>query len=243
IIVLNGCKDEVWPYLYELRSVAGHGCVVCLPAHTVEQHYSFSKHLLEKAKFLKETPNIQEEITDFIANFHLTYCAKNDDTSDRIAQSVHRISRGSTFGTPKYIMNPSVASMETLVEIFRKLHGVRRAKILSKLQALQKAMEHVAHLDKHVKNLRTTHSTLEKSFSDSDISINDIAQKLKEREANIEDLDKEVSELRVEIASVERAYEELRGEVTEYVEETKAPLLEITASLSQLDMQRIRKLL
>ncbi|XP_042865358.1 uncharacterized protein LOC122248966 [Penaeus japonicus] len=66
---------------------------------------------------------------------------------------------------------------------------------------------------------------------------------LAQGESNIETHEKGVAELRAEAARVERAAQELNGEVEEYVTETKAPLVEITNSLAELDIQRIRKLL
>lgn len=56
-------------------------------------------------------------------------------------------------------------------------------------------------------------------------------------------LEKEASKLREEVAEVETAQEELGGEVEEYVQETKAPLSEITEKVAVLDIHRIRKLL
>lgn len=55
--------------------------------------------------------------------------------------------------------------------------------------------------------------------------------------------EEEASELREEVSTVEMAREELSGEVEEYVQETKAPLLEITEKVAALDIHRIRKLL
>lgn len=56
-------------------------------------------------------------------------------------------------------------------------------------------------------------------------------------------LEKEASKLSEEVAEVEMAREELGAEVEEYVQETKAPLLEITEEIAALDIHRIRKLL
>lgn len=56
-------------------------------------------------------------------------------------------------------------------------------------------------------------------------------------------LEEEASKLHEEVATFEMAREELSGEVEEYVQETKAPLLEITENVAALDIHRIRKLL
>lgn len=56
-------------------------------------------------------------------------------------------------------------------------------------------------------------------------------------------LEDEASKLQEEVATVEAAWEELDKEVEEYVQETKAPLVEITEKVATLDIHRIRKLL
>lgn len=60
---------------------------------------------------------------------------------------------------------------------------------------------------------------------------------------DIVELEGEASKLQEEVAAVESAREELGGEVEEYVQETKAPLVEITEQVAILDIHRIRKLL
>lgn len=60
---------------------------------------------------------------------------------------------------------------------------------------------------------------------------------------DIVELEGEASKLREEVAAVESAREELGGEVEEYVQETKAPLVEVTEQVATLDIHRIRKLL
>lgn len=60
---------------------------------------------------------------------------------------------------------------------------------------------------------------------------------------DIVELESEASKLREEVAAVEAAWEELDKEVEEYVQETKAPLVEITEKVATLDIHRIRKLL
>ncbi|MPC72215.1 hypothetical protein E2C01_066513 [Portunus trituberculatus] len=56
-------------------------------------------------------------------------------------------------------------------------------------------------------------------------------------------LEGEASKLQEEVEAVEAAWEELDKEVEEYVQETKAPLVEITEKVATLDIHRIRKLL
>lgn len=55
--------------------------------------------------------------------------------------------------------------------------------------------------------------------------------------------EKGLEELVKEVGVVERTQEEMSQEVDEYVEETKAPLLQHSEAVANLDIQRIRKLL
>ncbi|XP_064083938.1 uncharacterized protein LOC135199712 [Macrobrachium nipponense] len=246
IIVVSGCKEEIWALTFELRSVSGHGRVVCLPAQTLEQHYTFVKDRIAQVDVIKkESRRIQEEIADFVAQLHLSYCTEEEVSSKsrRKRMSSPDITRGMTSIPSRFNRMPPVASMSELIDVFGGLLSQGKDQAVSALSDLEKAVSRVADLENHVRGLRETHSGLETSISEAEVNIKDISEKLEEKEASIVDLENTVCELRGEVATVERSYEELRGEVAEYIEETKAPLVEITAELSQLDMQRIRKLL
>ncbi|XP_068224168.1 LOW QUALITY PROTEIN: dynein axonemal heavy chain 10-like [Palaemon carinicauda] len=203
-----------------------------------------NKHQEREVDVIKdESLRNQEEIADFVAQLHLSYCSDDSSKSRRSLISSPGITRGMTSPTPRFNRMPSVTSMTELIDVFGSLLSKRKDEALSTLSDLEKAVSRVADLENHVKSLRDTHTNLETSISEAEINIKEISEKLEEKEASIVDLEGTVAELKCEVGAVERSYEELRGEVAEYIEETKAPLVEITAELSQLDMQRIRKVL
>ncbi|XP_042227080.1 uncharacterized protein LOC121869635 [Homarus americanus] len=236
LCVVTGSKEEVWPLCQELKPAARHGQVICLPIFKTLQHEVFVQSLLKKNKFLQnEACGTLTEIADFITYVHESYCADEALTNANVA--VNQL----TYSSLKQL--PAVTSLAKLVAAFSELLQQRKNEIQSKLNDLKTALHRVEELEDHIQGLRDSHSSLKDTLSQVDITKEKIKENLKKREADILTHENCVSELHKEMVVVEKSQEELSGEVAEYVEETKAPLLQVTHTVTQLDIHRIRKLL
>nr|XP_027224649.1 uncharacterized protein LOC113816833 [Penaeus vannamei] len=240
VVLVAGSREEVWPLQKDLATVARHGRVVCLPAHTAAHHEAFLTKLLQEKEALKgENESTCSQVAEFMAYVHKSYC--DTPAGGTLSGAPPRSSKG--FSQPQKQQLPSVVAMEDLVTTFVKRLKDRKEHMQKKLRDLRTAVGRVGELEGHVTSLKTTNTCLETTLEEAAAEIAKIKENLEDRESNIETHEKGVAELRAEAARVERAAQELNGEVEEYVTETKAPLVEITNSLAELDILRIRKLL
>ncbi|XP_050721570.1 uncharacterized protein LOC127001253 isoform X3 [Eriocheir sinensis] len=235
VYIVTGWHREVWPLSQELKWVAQQGRVVInLPRHTNGHHQDLILSLMKKDQYLHEE-GLSEHfgIAEFAAAVHKSACSEDEqDRSTRMG--------GQPSNTKQL---PSVASMVHLVTVFSELLKEKKLKIHTKMKEVGQAVARVGELEDHVASLKSTHTMLENSLAQSSHNIQTMTDSLQQRREDIVILEKEASKLREEVAEVEMAQEELGGEVEEYVQETKAPLLEITEKVAVLDIHRIRKLL
>ncbi|XP_063870908.1 dynein axonemal heavy chain 10-like isoform X4 [Scylla paramamosain] len=235
VYVVTGCHAEVWPLSQELKWVTRRGRVVVnLPHHTTQHHQDFVLSLMKNDQYL-QSEGLSEHfgIAEFAATVHELCCRMEE-------QSQHtRPGRR----PPHSHHLPSVASLVHLVAIFSELLEKRKVKIHAKMEEVDRAVARVKELEDHVAGLRSTHATLEDSLSEANDNIQNMTTTLQQRGEDIVEIEGEASKLQEEVATVEAAWEELDKEVEEYVQETKAPLVEITEKVATLDIHRIRKLL
>ncbi|XP_045101948.1 dynein-1-alpha heavy chain, flagellar inner arm I1 complex-like isoform X2 [Portunus trituberculatus] len=235
LYVVTGWHVEVWPLSQELKWVTRIGrVVVSLPCHTTQHHQDLVMSLMKKDQYL-QNENLNEHfgIAEFVAAVHESCCCMEEQPQytrpDRQPSHSHHL--------------PSVASLGHLVAIFSELLEKRKANIHAKMEEVGQAVARVKELENHVAGLKNTHATLENSLSEANDNIQNMTTTLQQRGEDIVKLEGEASKLQEEVEAVEAAWEELDKEVEEYVQETKAPLVEITEKVATLDIHRIRKLL
>ncbi|XP_071539245.1 uncharacterized protein [Panulirus ornatus] len=197
--------------------------------------YMLSTQCLQNKLTQEEVMRNQAEIAKIMAWIHESFCLdENLTTTDRV-MDLHTSSYAEDM--------TSVNAMVDLVTAFSQLYQQKKKQVHTRIKELQDVLHHVRHLEDHIQGLHESHSWLETTLDQAAANVQNITENLKKREADVLLDERHISDLRKEVALLEKAREELSADVAEYVQETEAPLEQITDAVAHLDIHRIRKLL